>query len=297
MTGNDLFREMGNISEKYVTEAEETKRSIFQNVVFRRSLATAACLVVCVGLYFSTRTGRKADTAADSSGGSAPQYDTAMKENSAVASQEAADGTNGFDFKDILNWGDRGQDKSENTPQEYAPEQDSVSATQDAASENLESNVGSEPEYVVGEIYDEWEMFDRLSAYPNDYEAILETDAFVVVHGTVKSGMDKWNSFIDNVKEGKPAYLELVQFTDEGDAIITAIQYTGDYYHVLADHSRDAWGKTNVIEYVYDYLYLDIQDGRTGVVLTDLELEEEEISEAMNEKPTEFLELVQYGND
>jgi len=294
MTGNDLFREMGNISEKYVTEAEETKRSIFQNVVFRRSLATAACLMICVGLYFSTRTGRK-EAAADSSGGSAPQYDTAMKENSAVASQESTDG--GFNLNAILDAFDRGQDKTDSTPQDYAPEQDSASATQDAASENVESNVGSEPEYVVGEIYDEWEMFDRLSAYPNDYEAILETDAFVVVHGTVKSGMDKWNSFIDNVKEGKTAYVELVQFTDEGDAIITAIQYTGDYYHVLQDHTRDAWGKTGVIEYVYDYLYLDIQDGRTGVVLTDLELEEEEISEAMNEKPTEFLELVQYGND
>lgn len=291
MTGNDLFREMGNISEKYVTEAEETKRSIFQNVVFRRSLATAACLMVCVGLYFSTRTGRK-EAAADSSGGSAPQYDTAMKENSAVGSQEAVDGTNGFDFEDILNWGDRGQDKSESMAENYAPSQES--AVQDSG---VASDVGSEPETVVGEIYDEWEIFDRLSAYPNDYEAILETDAFVVVHGTVESGMDKWEAFLNRTQEGKPAYVELVQFTEEGDAIITAIQYTGDYYHVLQDHTRDAWGKTGVIEYVYDYLYLDIQDGRTGVVLTDLELEEEEISEAMNEKPTEFLELVQYGND
>lgn len=293
MTGNDLFREMGNISEKYVTEAEETKRSIFQNVVFRRSLATAACLMVCVGLYFTTRTGRK-EAAMESSGGSAPQYD-AMKENSAVADQEASDGTNGFDFEDILNWGDRGQDKSESMAENYAPPQDS--AMQDGASENVESNITNEPEGIVGEIYDEWEMFDRLSSYPNDYEAILETDAFVVVHGTVKSGMEQWNSFIDNVKDGKPAYVELVQFTDEGDAIITAIQYTGDYYHVLADHSRDAWGKTNVIEYVYDYLYLDIQDGRIGVVLSDWDLGEYEISKAIAERPEDFFELVQYGND
>lgn len=287
MTGNDLFREIGNISEKYVTEAEETKRSIFQNVVFRRSLATAACLMICVGLYFTTRTGRKEATA-DSSAGSAPQYDTAMKENSAVGNQEAVDGTNGgFDLEDILDVFDGGKDKTESTSQGYAPEQDS----------GVESNVGSEPEYVVGEIYSEWEMYDRLALYPNDYEAILETDAFVVVHGTVKSGMEQWNSFIDNAKDGKPAYVELVQFTVEGDAIITAIQYTGDYYHVLADHSRDAWGKTNVIEYVYDYLYLDIQDGRTGVVLSDWDLGEYEISKAIAEKPEDFFELVQYVND
>ena len=28
MTGKDLFREVGNISEKYITEAEETKKSM-----------------------------------------------------------------------------------------------------------------------------------------------------------------------------------------------------------------------------------------------------------------------------
>lgn len=291
MTGNDLFREIGNISDKYVTEAEETKRSIFQNVVFRRSLATAACLMICVGLYFSTRTGRKEATA-DSSAGSSPQYDSAMKENSVVANQEAADGTNGFDFEDILDWGDREQDKSESMAENYAPEQDST--IQDSG---VESNVGSEPEYVVGEIYGEWEMFDRLSAYPNDYDAILETDAFVVVHGTVKSGMDKWNAFLDSIKEGRPSYVELVEFTVEGDAIITAIQYTGDYYHMLADHTRDTWGNADMVEHEYGYLYLDIQDGRTGVVLSDRDLGEDEISKAMTEKPEDFFELVQYVND
>ncbi len=290
MTGNDLFREIGNISEKYVTEAEETKRSILHNVVFRRSLATAACLMVCVGLYFTTRTGRKEATA-DSSAGSAPQYDT-MKENSAVASQESTDG--GFDLNDILDIFDRGNDKADSAPQDYY--QESASTAQDGASENVESNVTNEPEEIVGEIYDEWEMFDRLSAYPNDYEALLQTDAFVVVHGTVKSGLEQWNTFIDSTKDGKPAYVELVQFTVEGDAIITAIQYTGDYYHVLTDYSRDAWGNTGMVEHEYGYLYLDIQDGRTRVVLSDLKLEEEEISDAIVTKPTEMVELVQFTN-
>ena len=293
MTGNDLFREIGNISDKYVTEAEETKRSIFQNVLFRRSLATAACLMICVGLYFSTRTGRKADTAADSSGGSSPQYDSSMKENSAVANQEASDG--GINLNDILDIFDKGNDKADSAPQDYY--QESASATQDGASENVESDITNEPGYVVGEIYDEWEMFDRLSAYPNDYEALLQTDAFVVVHGTVKSGLDKWNEFLDSAQEGKPAYVELVQFTEEGDAIITAIQYTGDYYHMLADHTRDTWGNAGMVEHEYGYLYLDIQDGRTGVVLSDRDLGEDEISKAMTEKPEDFFELVQYVND
>lgn len=52
MTGKDLFQQVGNINEKYVLEAEETKRSLIHNVAFRRSLTTAACLAICVGLFF-----------------------------------------------------------------------------------------------------------------------------------------------------------------------------------------------------------------------------------------------------
>ncbi len=288
MTGNDLFREVGNISEKYVTEAEETKRSINHNVVFRRSLATAACLMVCVGLYFSTRTGRKADTAADSSGGSAPQYDAATNDMHSAVGEQEADG--GFHLQDILD-SLGGNNKTDNAPQDYY--QESASSSERAESESINT-----PEEDIGASGDYWmDTYDRLCAYPNDYEALLQTDAFVVAHGAVKSGMEQWDAFLECVEQGDTAYVDVVQFTEEGDAIISAVVFMGDWYYVLTDHTRDAWGNQGMVEYGYRYLYLDRQDGRTRVVLTDLELGEEEISNAIDTEPTEFFELVQYVNE
>lgn len=291
MTGNDLFREMGNISEKYVTEAEETKRSIIHNVIFRRSLATAACLMVCVGLYFSTRSGRK--EAADSSGGSAPHYDAAMDEvNSAVGEQET-DG--GFHLQDILE-SLGGNNKSESTSEGYYEE--SASASADNAFDHMESDRTNEPEESIGAEDGYWpDIVDRLASYSNDYEALLQTEAFVVAHGIVKSGMEQWEDFLQSVEQGDIAYTEVIQFTEEGDAIITAVVFLGERYYVLADHTRDAWGKQGRIEYEYKYLYLDKRDGRTRVVLTDLELGEEDLSDAIDKEPGAFFELVQYVNE
>ncbi|MBR6666383.1 MAG: DUF4362 domain-containing protein [Lachnospiraceae bacterium] len=287
MTGNDLFREVGNISEKYVTEAEETKRSIIHNVVFRRSLATAACLMVCVGLYFSTRTGRKEATA-DSSEGSGPQYDAATNEVHVAVGEQDADG--GFRFKDILD-SLGGNNKTDNAPQDYYQESAS-------SSERVESETANTPEEDLGASGGYWmDTIDRLCAYPNDYKALLQTDAFVVAHGTVKSGMPQWEAFLQSVEQGDTAYVDVVQFTEEGDAVISAVVFLGDWYYVLADHTRDAWGKQDMLEYEYRYLYLDRQDGRTRVVLTDLKLGEEEISNAIDMEPTEFFELIQYVND
>lgn len=55
MTGKGLFREIGNIDERYVAEAQETVRPVLFTPAFRRALVTAACLFVCVGLYFAVQ--------------------------------------------------------------------------------------------------------------------------------------------------------------------------------------------------------------------------------------------------
>lgn len=268
MTGKDMFREVGNISEKYIAEAEETKRSIIQNVAFRRSIGTAACLLLCVGIFALNRTSDKS--------ASGPQYDSVADSPAYVsdatnsvamemAGEEAADIGNNSAWKDVGN---------------------SVEEESDLSGREVM-------------VYDEELTIERLQAYSNDYEELLQTDAFVVVHGTVKSDMAQWEAFLDCVEEGEPAYVDVIQFTEEGDAIITAIQFVGKYFYVLVDHTRDAWGNPNCSweEYGYPYLYLDIQDGRTRVVLSELKLEEQEIGEALVKNPEEFDELFQYTNN
>ena len=59
MTGKDLFREIGNINEEYIKEAQEYKRPkrdiifVINNPTFRKMTATAACLMICAGLAFT----------------------------------------------------------------------------------------------------------------------------------------------------------------------------------------------------------------------------------------------------
>ena len=89
MTKKELFQEIGDINEKYLLEAEETRRSIIHNVVFQRSLATAACLVVCVGLgitilTFSGGSKEAASEAGNSMGPNSVASNSAMKEEASA---------------------------------------------------------------------------------------------------------------------------------------------------------------------------------------------------------------------
>ena len=57
MTGRDMFREIGEIRDEYIIEAERyqgQKKTIITPMV-RRTLTAAACLVVCVGLVFTVQ--------------------------------------------------------------------------------------------------------------------------------------------------------------------------------------------------------------------------------------------------
>ncbi len=294
MTGKDLFREVGNINEKYITEAEETKKSIIHNVAFRRGIGTAACLVLCVGIFAITRIGNKsADMAADY----APNYDSASE-----APEHMSDGTNHVEMNAAeQEMEDVGYSSGWEEVFDSERAESSAGVESDTPSNTPEEVVGDEPSFSDSEIVeydDEWIM-ERLQAYPNDYEQLLETDAFVVVHGTVKSGMEQWEVFWNSVNEGKPAYVDVIRFTEEGDAIITSIQFTGAYFRTLEDHTRDAWANPNYsfMDYGCMNLYLDIQEDVTRVLLSELRLEKEEIADALVRKPGEFNELFQYTNN
>ena len=88
--------------------------------------------------------------------------------------------------------------------------------------------------------------------------------------------------------------MDLIEFTVEGDAIITAIVYDGETYHMVMDYTRDAWGKTGIVEYEYKYLYTDTKDGRSVVVLSDLKLEGEEIRKAIRENDADLHCVVEF---
>ncbi len=290
MTGKDLFREVGNISEKYITEAEETKKSIIHNVAFRRGIGTAACLVLCVGIFAITRSVNKSAEApaADST----PNYEQAGDEPDSVF-----DGTNNVEMnaaeQEMIDSGySSGWDEFRDSEKAEA----SVDVENYNPSNTPEDVVGAEPSISDSEMiwFDKELTIDKLQLYPNDYEELLETDAFVVAHGEVKNGMIEWESFLEDSQSGISASVDLIEFTVEGDAIITAIVYDGQTYHMVMDYTRDAWGRTGIVEYEYKYLYTHTQDGRAVVVLSDLKLEGEEIRKAITADDVDVHYLTEY---
>lgn len=80
-----------------------------------------------------------------------------------------------------------------------------------------------------------------LAQYSNDLDELAESDSYVILHGQQYSGSRHWDSFYENVQNNIPDHLTLVQFTVEGDAILSYLDYDGKDFYMISDYSRDAF--------------------------------------------------------
>jgi hypothetical protein len=70
----------------------------------------------------------------------------------------------------------------------------------------------------------------ELSHFPKKYNAdtAVNDGCLVIVHGVLKSKRDVMDDFVSNSKSGKASSINIVQYTDEGDALITKVVYSND---------------------------------------------------------------------
>ena len=218
MTDRELFLEIGNIREEFVAEAEnyrsENKGSILavisgktvKSVTFRRSLATAACLVVCAGLVFTVqKRGIRKDTAKESAMENELVMEYAREELWDVAEKQEA----------------------------VLPEAESGIVTDKESGINLETQ--EKTNGIKDELKSEAAKEEQLGT------ALQMDNMFVVVHGTVETGQHLWDVFLESVDAGNPAQVEIVRFTVEGDPIIETVHYDGEKFYLCVDNSRDAY--------------------------------------------------------
>lgn len=258
MTGNELFREIGLINEQHIVEAEETRRSMIYNAVFRRGLATAACLVICVGVYWGTQHPWKS---ADSTG-SAMEYafDTAMEgaameEETENVPQEAAEpeAYSALTSEDSMPV-ETGEEELKLCEEEasndeicegIAAQEESISVTEDAQTQ-VQSKMA----------YDYAAVKARLGEYSNDLQELCEAEAYVILHGTVENGEEQWTAFMEAVEVGVAANIDVISFTIEGDAVIDSLYYDGASFYLVHDNSRDAFAGNDkgVSEYQFEEL-------------------------------------------
>lgn len=324
MTGSDLFREVGNISEEYIIEAESYTRmvslefrewwrtKIVENAAVRRSLATVACLAVCFGLFTMvqrTWTGWSAtDSAAEYS-----KNDAAAKYDGDGAAAEVAQ-----DMESSVTMGaaesaassvadsaaSASQSAGENTSSavtasgsvksEEGSTKDSVTAENKENEEDVES-LCSYPLQTEDMQNAEWDLAaikERQAAYPEDLEELQKLEnVYVILHGEAKSGQAGWEDFLARVDAGNTAQIDIIRFTVEGDAIIETVHFDGEQFRLCVDNSRDAFRGSGSKYYEAEYKYLQcvetsLEDG-TGTVeymLTDCEEDISEILSSGDEK-------------
>ena len=255
MTEKDLFREIGMIDEKYVEEAEAVKKAKILTPAFRRTLATAACLCICVGIYFTVRTVRE-------------DSEESAKDFAYVEMMTAtADGTSDRRDSDAKAEGFNaiGEMFEEMTGASNSMSEGATMDTQQKPEEEMEScdSALQENEPVSSEdtvTEDTEDAIEELSEYSNDYEELCNSDAFVVAHGEVSAGMDKWELFMMEANCGNEAQVDVIRFTEEGDAIITRVCYKDGMYYLLEDSTRDAWGNGTYTAYEFSSINLQWLD-------------------------------------
>lgn len=273
MTEKDLFREVGKIKEEYVVEAEEYKRSVIHNVVFRRSLITAACLVVCVGLYWGVQQ-------------TAKQFDSA---ENMQAEQIYAD-------TDVV--------QPETATENYAAE-----AVEKETAYRTEENVSvkEEVECIPQSTTAEIQQSSNTNVQDGLQDVVVEAEKLKtpqdllkaekrleIVMGKIEYGREYWDAFREKVEISEPAELIIVKYTVEGDPIITCVQFDGITFNVTEDNSLDAFAgsEAGIKTSTYNYLNLIGAEQEMEVILSK---EKGLAKEQLHSGEYETFSLVQYN--
>ena len=136
---------------------------------------------------------------------------------------------------------------SSSTIEKFTALYDAISVNDAAINENDSSSNVLQTGYS--------EIKQELSLIPKEYsiQNAVDDGCFVELHGSIKSDRKIADQFLANTQSGKKASLKIVQYTTEGDLIITKVVYDGRVYYGAEDDSRDAFGG-GYFEFEYPYL-------------------------------------------
>ena len=216
---------LSELDDKYIDEAVEYVKPKKSFKYIKQISVLAACLLLFVGVGAAVRMG---------AGGNK------------TASMEASPGA--------------AKTEVETSAAAAAPMENEAAAAPEAAPEATE-DAGVEKEQGVSEvtatenssvIFDT--MKSQLKEYPKELDEEILYDMYVCAHGSVVSGQKVWDAFYESVEAGENAQVDIMEYTVEGDPIITSINYENDRFYIVVDSSRDTFGgDEKYTSYVYDY--------------------------------------------
>lgn len=114
------------------------------------------------------------------------------------------------------------------------------------------------------------------------FEDAVTDKCVISVHGMEIYNKDELDKFIENVNRNEPDFIRCINYTEEGDMIITDVEFEEDNrFKVALDTTRDNWMDSENRGYIYykfSKLNIEEDDERIRICLKDsVEDELEEI--------------------
>lgn len=119
----------------------------------------------------------------------------------------------------------------------------------------------------------------HLSQYSNEADEFARFDNLAIRSNIAElENLEPWREFAERVNKGKPAWVDVVSFTDEGDAIFNYIYYDGNEFLFVEDTTRDRFGTPLITAEKYTMLFEFNEVSETGneiyqAALSNIELD------------------------
>ncbi len=112
----------------------------------------------------------------------------------------------------------------------------------------------------------------KIESLPKDYtsDMAIKNGDYVDVHGNI-SNENVMNEFLEKISKNQSAFLRKVQFTIEGDPIITDFLYNNGVFTVISDTTRDKFGSGEITTKNYKNLTLYDDGQNKYYFVTNLE--------------------------
>lgn len=124
---------------------------------------------------------------------------------------------------------------------------------------------------------------------PEDPQAITFFDCGTLdlPNGAAPSGRENFEEFLNVTGVGKSAAIQIIQYTVEGDPIVSTLSYDGTAYTLKVDNTADAFAGSGagVTESTWAYLVITEETGDDGTLYQTFRLTNLDASAVTGETP------------
>lgn len=254
MNGNNLFREIGNIRDEWIVEAEQYQkkgtvsgdRGLWKratgSAVFRKTLGMAASLVILIGIVVNVLPVGTDQSAAESA-----------REGNMAANPEAVEYTMQISDMEYETTGGGMEDESGTVDQITA--ESIAEEAKEVLEDSRENTAHAENAVQESEIKTNLHM---------EIQSEEQREVLTVADGKIETGLELWQEFLDSIQAKEAAEIEIVCYTAEGDEVLERVSYNGKKFCLCIEHSQEGLREKGEVCYEAEYQYLETLESKNS---------------------------------